>query len=77
MLRARGGVEANDEVVAVVVRGALLARGFGQQEGAPVCYASDHAAGIENDVAGCFGDSVGFVSAGRGQRRVWITLLSR
>ena len=56
-LRAR--VEAHDKVVAVVVGCALLARGLGEQEGAPVCEATDDAAGGEDLVAGCAGDSGG------------------
>lgn len=38
---------------------ALLARGLGEQECAPVCQAADDAAGGENLVAGCAGDSDG------------------
>jgi len=54
-------VEAHDEVVAVVVEGALLAGGFGQEEGSPVCEAADYAAGGEDLVSGCASDSVGCV----------------
>ena len=38
-------VEAHDEVVAIVVECALLAGGFGEQEGSPVCEAAHYAAG--------------------------------
>lgn len=54
-------VEAHDEVVAVVVNCALLARGFGKEEGAPVCDTADDAAGGEDLVACCAGDSGGGV----------------
>jgi hypothetical protein len=57
MLRLGAGVEAQDEVVAFVVGGALFARGLGEEEGAPVGDATDDAAGLEDDVAGCAGDS--------------------
>jgi hypothetical protein len=50
-------VEAHDEVVAVVVGCALLAGGFGEEESAPVCDAADDAAGGEDLVACCTGDS--------------------
>lgn len=50
-------VEAHDEVVAVVVGCALLAGGFGEEESAPVCDAADDAAGGEDLVACCAGDS--------------------
>ena len=43
--------------MAVVVGCALLAGGFGEEEGAPVCEAADYAAGGEDLVAGCAGDS--------------------
>lgn len=59
MLRARAGVEAQDEVVPDVVRRLQLAHGFGQQERAPVGHAADYAVGVEHDLAGGFGDSVG------------------
>jgi len=52
-------VEAHDEVVAVVVGCALLAGGFGEEESAPVCDATDNAAGGEDLVACCAGDSRG------------------
>jgi hypothetical protein len=38
-------VEAHDEVVAIVVECALLAGGFGEQEGSPVCEAAHYATG--------------------------------
>jgi len=56
MLRLGARVEAQDEVVALAVDGALLARRLGQQEGAPVGDAAHDAAGGEDDVAGRFGD---------------------
>lgn len=37
MLRFSAAVEPHDEVVALVVCGALFAGGFGEKEGAPVC----------------------------------------
>jgi hypothetical protein len=61
VLRLCARVEAHDEVVAVVVESALLAGGFGQEEGPPVCEAADYAAGGEDLVSGCAGDSVGRV----------------
>jgi hypothetical protein len=72
MLRLRARVEAQNEIVALVVFGALLSRWFGEQEGAPVADASDYAAGSEDDVAGCAGNSrsvlemgwVGYVDGG-------------
>lgn len=60
MLCLGARVEAHDEVVAVVVGCALLARGLGEQESAPVCEAADDAAGGEDLVAGCAGDSGGY-----------------
>lgn len=57
MLSFRARVEAHNEVVAVVVSCALLARGFGKEESAPVCDAADYAAGCEDLVACCAGDS--------------------
>ena len=56
-------VEAHDEVVAIVVGCALLAGGFGEEESAPVCDAADDAAGGEDLVACCAGDSEVGVSA--------------
>jgi hypothetical protein len=54
-------VEAHDEVVAIVVCCALLASGFGEEEGAPVCDAADDAAGCEDLIACCASDSGGCV----------------
>lgn len=48
-LRAR--VEAQNEVVALVIFRALLAGWFGEQEGTPVADASDYTARAEDDVA--------------------------
>lgn len=59
MLGFRRRVESHDEVVAVVVGRALLARGLGEEECAPVRQATDDAAGGEDLVAGCAGDSEG------------------
>ena len=59
MLRLSARVEAQDEVVALVVFGALFARRLGEQEGAPIADAADYAAGGEDDVASCAGDSGG------------------
>lgn len=56
VLSFRARVEAHNEVVAVVVGCALLACGFGEEEGAPVCDAADDAAGCEDLVACCAGD---------------------
>ncbi len=47
--------------MAVVVGGALFSEGFGEEEGAPVAYAADYAAGGEDEGACCAGDSVGLV----------------
>jgi hypothetical protein len=58
-LRAR--IEAHDEVVAIVVGCALLARGFREEESAPVCDAADDAACGEDLVACCASDSGGFM----------------
>lgn len=57
MLRLGARVEAQDEVVAVAVGCALFARGLREHEDAPVGDAADDAAGGEDDVAGCAGDS--------------------
>jgi hypothetical protein len=54
-------VEAHDEVVAIVVECALLAGGFGQEEGSPVCETAHYAAGGEDLVSCCAGDSAGRV----------------
>ena len=58
MLRLCARVEAQDEVVALAVDGSLLSGGFGEEEGSPIGDAADDAAGAEDNVAGCFGDSV-------------------
>jgi hypothetical protein len=54
-------VEAHNEVVAIVVGCALLARGFREEESAPVCDATDDAAGCEDLIACCASDSGGCV----------------
>ncbi len=59
MLRLGRGVEAHDEVVAAGVQLLVLAVGLGEEEGAPVGNAADYAAGVEDEGAGCFGDSKG------------------
>lgn len=43
--------------MACVVGDCVFAHGLGQVEDAPVCYAADDAAGVEDDVAGRFCDS--------------------
>ena len=50
--------------MALVVDGALFARRFREEEGAPVGDSSDDTTGGEDNVAGCFGDS------GSGVRRI-------
>jgi hypothetical protein len=52
-LSGRGGIEAHDKVVAGVVLRLVFRRGFGEEERAPVCKATYHAAGGENLLAGC------------------------
>lgn len=56
MLRLGARIESHPEVLALVVRRALLARGLGQEEGAPVGEAADDAAGGEDERAGGAGD---------------------
>lgn len=58
-MRFGRAVEAHDEVVAAVVAELMLADRFGQEEGAPVCDTADDAAGVEDEGAGCAGDSLG------------------
>ena len=43
--------------MACVVGDCVFAHGFGEVEDAPVGYAAYYAAGVEDDVAGCFCDS--------------------
>ena len=57
LLNGRGGVEAEDEVVAGVVPRLVLLDGFGEEVGAPVCEAADDAAVGEDEGTGCVGDS--------------------
>jgi hypothetical protein len=57
MLCLRARVEAQNEVVALVVFGALFSRWLREEEGTPVGDASNYAAGSEDDVASCAGDS--------------------
>lgn len=59
MLRLGAAVEAQDEVVPGVVGCALLARGVGEQKGAPVGDTADDATGGEDDVARGARDSEG------------------
>lgn len=59
MLRFCAAVEAQDEVLALVVGCALFASRPGQQEGSPICDAAYYAPGGENDVTSCTGDSGG------------------
>lgn len=46
--------------------GLMFARGGGEQEDAPIGDAADDAAGIEDEGAGCAGDSVRRVRWGKG-----------
>ncbi len=55
MLSLRARVKAQDEVVALVVDGALFAGRLGKQESAPIGDTADHPAAREDDVAGGFG----------------------
>ena len=57
MLRLGARIESQNEVVSLVVFGALFAGGLGEQEGAPVANAADDTARGEDDVAGCARDS--------------------
>ena len=57
LLDGRGGVEAEDEVVAGIVPRLVLLDGFGEEVGAPVCEAAEDAAVGEDEGAGCVGDS--------------------
>ena len=50
--------------MSLVVFGALFSGGFGEEEGSPVSYAADYAAGGEDYVTGCSGDSVGTLGCG-------------
>ena len=57
MLCLRARVEAEDEVVALMVCSALFSGWFGEEECAPVRDPADYAAGGEDDVACCSSDS--------------------
>nr|POF13708.1 putative glycine cleavage system h protein, mitochondrial [Quercus suber] len=59
-------VEAQDEVVALVVDGTLLARRLGQQERAPVRDAAHHAARAQHDVARAARDVLDLVDVASG-----------
>ena len=50
-------VEAQDEVVALVVFGALFPCRLREEEGTPVRYTANNAAGGEDDVSRCSSDS--------------------
>jgi len=68
MLCSRTAVEAHDKIVSCVVGDCVFSHGLGKVEDAPVCDAADYATGVEDDVAGCFCDSVG-VRGGEGEGR--------
>ena len=53
------GIEPHYEVVSAVVAHLVLFGGFGEEERTPICYATNHAALGENEVACCAGDSRG------------------
>jgi hypothetical protein len=59
MLCAGAGVEAHDEVVAILVGGLQLLRGLGEEEGAPVGVAAHDALLRQDNGARSFGDSTG------------------
>jgi len=67
VLGAGTGVEAHDEVVAVVVGRLQFLGGLGQQKGAPVADAADDAAFVEDNFAGGAGDSA-WAAAGQDWR---------
>lgn len=48
MLRSRRAVKAHSEVMACIVRGVVFSHWLGQVEDAPVGYAADDAAGVED-----------------------------
>lgn len=58
VLCSGGAVKANNKIVACVVGDCVFSHGLGEVEDAPVCDAADYAAGVEDDVASCFCDSV-------------------
>lgn len=69
MLGFGAAVESQDEVVALVVGGALFAGGLGEEKSAPVGDAADDAAGGQDEGAGGSGD---FFDLGYGA--VWADL---
>lgn len=69
MLGFSAAVESQDEVVALVVCGALFAGGLGEEESAPVGDAADDTAGGQDEGAGGSGD---FFDLGYGA--VWADL---
>ena len=52
--------------MAVMIFGALFSSRFGKEKSAPVADVADYAAGGEDDVAGCAGDSACIRMGGRG-----------
>jgi hypothetical protein len=65
-------VEAHNEVVAIVVGCALLARRLREEESAPVCDTADDAAGCEDLIACCASDSGGCVLGVCVDRTLWV-----
>ena len=57
LLHRGRGIEPHYEVVSAVVAHLVLFGGFGEEEGAPVCYAADYATLGEDKIACCAGDS--------------------
>ena len=69
MLCSGTAVEAAYKVMACIVGDCVFSHGLWQVEDAPVCYAADYAAGVQDYVAGCFCDSGERVRRGDGGRR--------
>lgn len=66
MLRLRTRVKPHDEMMARVVCRLELLRGLGEEIGAPVGDAADHAFLVEDDFTGGFGDSDGVLEGRKG-----------
>ena len=56
LLHRGRGIEPHYEVVSAVMAHLVLFGGFGEEEGTPICYATNHAALGEDEVTCCAGD---------------------
>lgn len=57
-LNGTGGIKAHDEVPAFRISSLMFGGGFGEGECAPVCIATDYAAGTKDLDTGISGDSI-------------------